>query len=88
MKYQQKTKANKTEVEDKLHEICIEKIEEEYRVLWQSDDGGHHVVVAFENKCPPLAKKLLSSTFMGWRLILLIVPDGYLSVFHPLNKKK
>tara|TARA_Y100001970_G_C14034638_1_gene750430 strand:+ start:553 stop:816 length:264 start_codon:yes stop_codon:yes gene_type:complete len=87
MKYDQKQKAPKSEVEDALHEICIEDIGEEYRILWQSDDGGNHVVVAFEGICPPKSKELIKSPFMGWRLIKLICPIGYLEVFHPLNKK-
>ncbi len=74
------------EVEEILHEICIMEIGEEYRVLQQSDDGGTHVVVAFEGQIPPNARDLLPGKFMGWRLIILIVPEGYLSVFHPLKK--
>ncbi|OUU74680.1 MAG: hypothetical protein CBC29_06010 [Methylococcaceae bacterium TMED69] len=83
-----KTKSEKSDVEEKIDEICIVEIEEEYRVLWESDDGGNHIVVAFEKNCPPMAKKLLKSPFMGWRLIIKICPEGYLKVFHPLNKKK
>ena len=86
MKYAQKTKASKTEVEDKLHEICIADIGEEYRVLWQSDDGGNHIVVAFEETVPSLAKELIPRPFCGWRLIFLICPPGFLEVFHPLKK--
>ena len=88
MKYAQKTKSPKNEVEDRLHEICIDDIGEEYRILWQQDDGGSHVVVAFEDEVPPAAKNLLDSPFMGWRLIKLICPQGYLQVFYPLNKNK
>jgi len=86
MKFAQINKATKDEVEDKLHEICIADIGEEYRVLWQNDDGGLHIVVAFEEQCPSLAKELIESPFMGWRLIKLIVPKDYLQVFYPLNK--
>jgi hypothetical protein len=88
MKYEQKTKHPKDEVDDKLHELCIAEIGEEYRVLWQSDDGGNHVCVYFEEEVPEKAKQVLSSPFMGWRLIKVIVPTGYLAVFYPLNEKK
>lgn len=88
MKYTQKQKGLKQDVEDELHEICIDKIGEEYRILWQQDDGGNHIVVAFEGECPSLAKELIQSTFRGWRLIKLICPIGYLQVFYPLNKEK
>ena len=85
--FAQKKKATKEEVEDKLHDICITNWDTEFRVLWQSDDGGHHVVVAFEGEVPPDSKELLKSPFMGWRLIRMKVPEGYLGVFHPLVKK-
>ena len=75
-------------VEDVLHEICIMEIGEEYRILQQSDDGGNHIVVAFEEQVPPVAKKYLTGSFMGWRLLIMTVPAGYLQVFYPLNKMK
>ena len=87
MKYAQRTKTPKDEVEDILHEICIADIGEEYRILWQQDDGGTHLVVAFEDKMPENARELIASPFMGWRTIFLICPIGYLECFHPLTKK-
>ncbi len=78
-------KPSKAEVEDKIHDICIDQIEEEYRVFWQSDDSGTHVSVYYEGKIPKLAEKLLPNNFMGWRLLLIIVPIGYLKEFHPLG---
>ena len=82
-----KTKAPREEVEDKIHDICIVNWDTEFRVLWQSDDGGNHVVVAFEVEVPEDAKDELRSPFLGWRLIRMLVPEGYLAVFHPLGKK-
>ena len=82
-----KNKAAYKEAEDRLHEICIEDIGEEYRVLQQADDGGTHIVVAFEEQMPWNAREYIPSPFMGWRLIFLIVPRGSLEVFHPLNKQ-
>ena len=81
------SKALFLEAEDVLHEICIADIGEEYRVSLESDDGGNHIVVAFEEEVPKLATEKITRPFMGWRLIFLIVPEGYLQVFHPLNKK-
>tara|TARA_Y100000034_G_C6664187_1_gene291327 strand:+ start:50 stop:316 length:267 start_codon:yes stop_codon:yes gene_type:complete len=83
----QKKKAPREEVEDKIHDICIVNWDTEFRVLWQSDDGGNHVVVAFEGEVPEDAKDELCSPFLGWRLIRMLVPEGYLAVFHPLGKK-
>ena len=86
MKYVQKEKSPKKIVEDILHEICIDKLGEEYRILWESDDGGNHIVVAFEEFCPPGSKEYLPGQFMGWRLIKKICPSGYLEVFYPIKK--
>jgi len=82
----QKKKAPHEEVEDKITEICILNWDTEFRVLFQSDDGGNHVVVAFEGEVPKDAKNELRSPFMGWRLIRMLVPEGYLGVFYPLKK--
>jgi len=85
MKYEQKTKSPKEEVEDRLHEILIEEIGEEYRILWESDDGGYHIVIAFEEICPPKSKELIPGSFMGWRLIKKMCPKGYLEAFYPIK---
>lgn len=86
---EKKTKLLKQEALDKIDEICIETIGEEYRAKMESDDGGNHLVVYFEGTCPPLAKKYFQtgSSFHGWDIIIKIVPEGYLEVFHPLKKK-
>ena len=81
------SKASFAEAEDVLDEICIADIGEEYRIFLKSDDGGNHIVVAFEEEVPDLATEKITRPFMGWRLIFLIVPKGYLQVFYPLNKK-
>ncbi len=80
----QKKKSSKEDVDDALHELCIVNWDTEYRVLFKSDDGGEHIVVAFEGGAPETSKDILRSPFMGWRLIRLNVPVGYLGVFHPL----
>lgn len=82
-----KTKADKKDVLDKIHEICISNWDTEYRTYFQSDDGGEHVMVAFEEQVPPGSKEKIMSPFMGWRLIKLVVPEGYLAAFHPLVEK-
>ena len=86
MKYAQIKKEPKEKVEEALHELCIDKIGEEYRVLWKSDDGGLHIVVAFEEFVPEIAKEYLHGSFMGWRLILMKCPEGYLQAFYPIEK--
>lgn len=71
---------------DKIDEICIEQIGEEYRVKIDNDDGGSLINVLFEGSCPRLARSLIPSPFYGWRRVLTVVPEGYLAVFYPLNK--
>ena len=68
-----KQKAPKEEVEERLNEILIEDIGEEYRIKWASDNSGPHVCVYFEGEFPPESKEYLPSSFMGWRLIKIIV---------------
>ena len=82
-----KKKAMKSEVDDVLHEICITDWDTEFRVLFQSDDMGEHVAVAFEGSVPIDSKEKLRTPFMGWRLVRLEVPEGYLGVFYPLAEK-
>ena len=79
-----KNKAPKNEVEDALHELCIVEWDTEYRILWQSDDMGEHIVVAFESAVPDDSKYKIHTPYMGWRIIRTEVPEGYLGAFHPL----
>ena len=83
--YKQK-KAQKNDVDDALNELCILNWDTEYRVLFQSDDMGEHVVVAFEGEVPSDSKDILRTPFMGWRLVRLEVPEGYLGTFYPLGE--
>ena len=80
-----KKKASKNDVDDALNELCILKWDTEFRVLFQSDDMGEHAVVAFEGSVPVDSKEILRTPFMGWRLIRMQVPEGYLAVFHPMG---
>ena len=80
-----KKKASKSEVDDALNELCILKWDTEFRVLFQSDDMGEHAVVAFEGSVPAASKEILRTPFMGWRLVRMKVPEGYLAAFHPMG---
>lgn len=80
-----KKKAPKSEIDDALNELCILKWDTEFRVLFQSDDMGEHVVVAFEGEVPENSKDLIRGDYMGWRVIRMTVPIGYLGTFYPLG---
>ena len=82
-----KKKAPKSDVDDVLHDICISEWDTEFRVLFESDDMGEHIVVAFESAVPGDSKDKIKTPFMGWRLVRMEVPEGYLGIFHPLGDK-
>ncbi len=86
VKFSSREKIPAKEAMEKIDEICIEQIGEEYRVKIDNDDGGSMINVLFEGECPKLAKSLIPSPFCGWRRVLTVVPEGYLAVFYPLNK--
>ena len=86
MTAKQKNKATKEDVEDCIDTICILNWDTEYRVVFSSDDMGNHISVMFEGDAPEESKDLLKSPFQGWRLVRIMVPEGYLSVFYPLGK--
>ena len=82
---EKKKKAAKADIDDALNELCILEWNTEFRVLFQSDDMGEHVVVAFEGEVPASSKDKIRTPYMGWRVIRMQVPEGYLSAFYPLG---
>ena len=82
-----KIKATKEEVEDRIDTICILNWDTEYRVVFDSDDMGNHISVLFEGEVPQETKDLLRSPFQGWRLVRIMVPEGYLAAFYPLGNR-
>ena len=87
VKFSRREKIPAKEAIEKIDEICIEQIGEEYRAKIDNDDGGSVINVMFEENCPPLAKELIQNPFFGWRRVLTIVPEGYLAIFYPLDKQ-
>tara|TARA_B100000902_G_C26581340_1_gene561326 strand:+ start:197 stop:460 length:264 start_codon:yes stop_codon:yes gene_type:complete len=82
---EKKKKAAKADIDDALNELCIVEWDTEFRVLFQSDDMGEHAVVAFEGEVPVDSKDKIKTPYMGWRVIRMQVPEGYLSAFYPLG---
>jgi len=81
-------KATKAEIDDALNELCIMNWDTEFRVVFQSDDMGEHVVVAFEGEVPEDSKDKIRTPYLGWRVIRMVVPVGYLAAFYPLVEKQ
>ena len=82
---EKKKKAAKADIDDALSELCILEWDTEFRVLFQSDDMGEHAVVAFEGKVPAGSKDKIRTPYMGWRVIRMEVPEGYLAAFYPMG---
>ena len=81
------TKATKKELREALMQIATELTDTQFTVTFQSDDGGHHAVIVAEREegseeSPFKNLDALPRGFMGWRIIKLHVPAGYISVFY------
>ncbi len=80
-----KNKGTKKEVIAALHKDAVEWTDNKFIVTSESDDGGAHFVLHIERNSddttglkdrPPFNK------YMGWRVLFLNVPEGYLSAFY------
>jgi len=76
-------KAPKKEVREALMAAAVDITDSHFTVAFESDDTGSHVVVYIERN--PDGTKAFSESiagkFMGWRVIHMNVPDGYIPVF-------
>jgi len=78
-------KASKKEVFDTLMKEAVDFTDNRYVVCFESDDTGSHIALKVEKneddttgfkKFPDWGK------YMGWRLLKINVPSGYLDVFY------
>ena len=77
-------KASRKEVRDALMKDLVNETENRYTVAFASDGSGHHVVAYAErdpNSSDTPFKNTLPSKYMGWRLLKIHVPNGYIDVF-------
>ena len=81
------TKATKKELKAALKVIAPELTDTRFVITFQSDDGGHHAVNIAEREpdteaSPFKNPEALPRRFMGWRVLKLHVPDGYIPAFY------
>ena len=77
-------KVSKKEVRQALMLEMTYNTDNRFTVGFASDDGGHHAVCYAErdpNSEDSPFKDKIPSKFMGWRVLFLHVPDGYIDVF-------
>ena len=82
-KYDMGTKGDKAETREALMRAAVEITDNRFTVAFQSDDTGVHACLYIE--CNPdgttgFTERVLQK-FMGWRVIHMNVPDGYIPVF-------
>lgn len=59
-----------------------------FYVEWSSDDGGHHIQVLIEHHDDGKDVRMsLDKKFVGKRIIIMLVPDGYLDGYKERNDK-
>jgi hypothetical protein len=78
-------KATKEDLFDTLMKEATEYTDNRYMVTFESDDGGVHAVLKVErNEDDTTGFKVLPElgNYMGWRLLKINVPHGYLDVFY------
>jgi hypothetical protein len=79
-------KAEKDEARKALMEFIADNWTERFTANFRSDDGGVHIQAVFEvddpdEKLPGDIREKFGAKWMGWRLILLKVPHGYVDAF-------
>ena len=80
-------KATKDELRSALMGMIPEITDNAFTVSFASDDGGHHAVIISErdensDESPYKDLNAIPSGFMGWRILKMHVPDGYIAVFY------
>jgi len=83
-------KVSKKVAKEAMMRLLAENIETRFNVIFNSDFGGPCLVAMAERlpdedhngKSPFRAWSPRPSPFMGWRIVYLHVPDGYIDVFY------
>ena len=83
-KYDMGTKGDKAEVRKLLMDRAVDITNNQFAVVFGSDDCGTHVCLYVERNPDDtvgFTNRLDGKVIMGWRVIYMNVPDGYLRVF-------
>ena len=78
-----KEKSSPKEVIDGAMKLALELTDQRFKCYISSDDGGSHLVCAIERDEYDVSdiKGHLPSNFMGWRSVILSVPNNYIDIF-------
>jgi len=73
-------KADKKETKKALTKELVDCTDGAFAVRFESDGAGHHVVAYVERDTQGEFewKKCLPPKFMGWRIVKIFVPYGYI----------
>jgi len=79
------SKGTKKEVFEALMKETVEYTDNRFVVSFESDDGGSHIVLRVERNeddTTGYKKTFPAGSYMGWRVLKVSVPSGYLEVFY------
>lgn len=78
-------KKTKKEAIAQLYKEAVEWTDNKFIVTHESDDGGAHIALYIERNSDDttgLKGRPPFNNFMGWRVLFINVPEGYLGVFY------
>ena len=83
-----KRKKRNEETYSELASLVVDLVETEFHIAWQSDDAGHHwnIYVPEDHGVEDLRIKIPAAK-AGKRVILTVVPSGYIEVFFGDDRK-
>ena len=76
-------KAPEKEVREALMKAAVDITDNRFTVTFESDDTGKHACLYIERNPDDTCgfDERMDTKFMGWRVIHMNVPDGYIPVF-------
>ena len=77
-----KNKKRNDDVYNELVSLVVDAVETEFHVAWKHDDAGNYwnVYVPRDHGIENL-RKIIPASMSGKRVILTLVPDGYIGAF-------
>ena len=81
-------KSSSKEVIEEAMKLAIDLTDQKFKCYISSDDGGSHLVCAIERDENDISdiKGHLPNNFMGWRSVILSVPNNYIDTFFKTKK--
>tara|TARA_B100000700_G_C14993851_1_gene832738 strand:- start:59 stop:289 length:231 start_codon:yes stop_codon:yes gene_type:complete len=70
----------KTELEDRVHELCIMENDNDYHVRFESDDQGTHLCVYIEDDISDDLLKKIQNLPAKMKIVVISTPPGFISI--------